>query len=737
MPMSLGQPENTQKILPSRAPALRTDWKPLLGAAFLAFMVNLLMRLIDLPAWGHPGLFVDDGHIMGTHDAYYWLAAAKGVRPTFNSEMHTLLRCMSIFFGGDLVRTAFLSPALLAGLVGVLGAFWGWLLAGTRGAWVAGLLAGLAPGFFRRTRIGYFDTDLMTLLMPLLTVFLLALLLSGILRASWRNDGSSQDSPNELFSAKYFFAYAFAFGLLARTGWWFHQAVLNFDLFAAFVAVLLVLTAARPGKRSLGLMGLSVFFVTACFGAPFFGLWAQSLEAWGVVCGFFLAVACHLLRAKLNLAEKYNLLVSFGILIAVSLLGGYLLGPTLLVIKQLAPYFKPVADGVAAGAAGVTPPTYPAVAQSIIEAENVGLAAIFMRLGPFSWLAPFGIIGLIWVVLRRPAAVLLLPLLGLGLAGWKLGVRFTMFGGPAVAIGLAVPLAWGMERLVRQKNLRAWYVPASQIAIGLAIVAGLAFQYKSLPLTPVIDKPHGEALVALGERAPEGSTVWTWWDYGYATQFYAGRMTPSDGGQHAGRYIYPTALALVSDSLRQSAGIIKYAALHGGDPSGEWDAMGAQAARAQVESLRTGDVPAPDKPQYLVVPWAGMRITKWISFFGSWQLDTGAAPEGYRSQRVTTAFQLDPRRGLLVPADGRPPIPVSSVDVLDGGDYKHHDFLQNLGAPHLVVNKGQQDTYLMDESLYSSTLVRLLVGNPEDPAISEHFQLVVEGSPHVRIYRVK
>ncbi|WP_022663480.1 STT3 domain-containing protein [Paucidesulfovibrio longus] len=709
---------------------LRVDWKTLLAACLLAWLVNFLLRMIDLSAWGHPGLFVNDGHIMGTHDTYYWLAAASGVRGTYNSEMHILLRGVSVLFGGNLVNAAFFGPVLLAGLVGAVGALWGWLLGGRNGAWLAGLLSGLAPGFYRRTRLGYYDTDLMTLLMPLLAGFLLALLLRKYIRPSWR----TVEQEPAAWGLRDALA-AVGFGMLARCGWWFHQDIFSYYVVIAWLAAALAIVGGVRGARGAALWQIALFGMAALWGREGTGL-SRALAGFAPLFALVLALGVGLLPAAPR-RRVISLPVGAAVLCLVALLGNFVLGPLDLIWSQLAPYFKPVADGVAAGVAGVTPPTYPAVAQSIIEAENVGLAAIFMRLGPFSWLAPFGIIGLIWVVLRRPAAVLLLPLLGLGLAGWKLGVRFTMFGGPAVAIGLAVPLAWGMERLVRAKNLRAWYVPASQIAIGLAIVAGLAFQYKSLPLTPVIDKPHGEALVALGERAPEGSTVWTWWDYGYATQFYAGRMTPSDGGQHAGRYIYPTALALVSDSLRQSAGIIKYAALHGGDPSGEWDAMGAQAARAQVESLRTEDVPAPDKPQYLVVPWADMRITKWISFFGSWRLDTGAAPEGYRSQRVTTAFQLDPRRGLLVPADGRPPIPVSSVDVLDGGDYKHHDFLQNLGAPHLVVNKGQQDTYLMDESLYSSTLVRLLVGNPDDPAISEHFQLVVEGSPHVRIYRVK
>ncbi|MGE4290662.1 MAG: STT3 domain-containing protein [Desulfovibrio sp.] len=717
---------------PVSQPDPRKDWKLLLLVCLLAWLVNLAMRLIDLSEWGHPGLFVNGGHVMATHDAYYWLAAAKGVRGTFNSEMQNLLKVLAVFFDGDLVRAAFYGPALLSGLVGVVGALWGWLLAGRNGAWLAGLLSGLAPGFFRRTRLGYFDTDLMTLLAPLLMSFFLFYLLRNYLVVSWRRD--SGDAAGTDGVSPFFLVLPFA--LIARMGWWFHQDIFLFGLVLLFLAFGLLLVAGKPEKRGEALLLLAIFAMLAFWGREGTG-YSYRFAPWSLLAAP--ALVAGWMFAPLPLRHKISgTWCGVGFFLAVVLAGGFWGWPLQAVWSQLAPYFKPVAEGVVAGASvGVTPPVYPAIAQSIIEAEGMSILGVLLRLGPFVWLAPFGILGLFWVLLRRPAALLLLPLLGLGIAGWKLGVRFTMFGGPAVAIGLAVPLAWALDRAVRNGKLRNWQQAAVQALVGLAILTGLALHYQALPLTPVMDRPHGEALVALGEKVPEGSMVWTWWDYGYATQFYAGRMTPSDGGQHGGRYIYPTALALTSDSLQQSAGIIKYAANHGGDPSPLWDQMGAEKAQTQVEALRTEDVPEPENPQYLVVPWSAMRLSKWINFFGSWRLDNGPAVGRPLYQRVTTPFQIDPGRGLFVPADGSRPFPISSVDVLDGGDYKHHDFLQNLDGAHLVINKGQQDTYLLDETFYSSTLVRLLVGNPEDPAISEHFQLVVEGTPHVRIYRVK
>ncbi|MEF2144008.1 MAG: STT3 domain-containing protein [Desulfovibrionaceae bacterium] len=709
---------------------LRADWKILLLACLLAYAVGLGLRLLEVPAWDHPGLRVGADHILATHDSYFWLAGADNVRRTYNSELASLINVLSGLTGADKVSVAFWGPAFIAPLVGVVGALWGWLLAGRNGALLCGVLAGVAPGFFRRTRLGYYDTDLFTLLAPFATAFFLAFLLRAYVRRSWVRSPEEQDGSASITP----FLLVLPLGFLARMGWWFHQDIFSFGLVLLALAFGLAALLGRREQRGETFLLLAFFGIVAFWGREGTGVAYRTFGAFAPLFGAALVAVWIFLPAAAR-KRAGSVWAGLGVFAGVVLLGNFLGWPLSSIIKQLSPYLKPVADTVATQAQ-LVPPVYPAIAQSIIEAKNVPLAEVLMRLGPFSWLAPLGIVGLLAACLRRPLAVLLLPLLGLGLAGGILGVRFTMFGGAAVAVGLGVCVTWALDWLLARKSQRGWLHPVIQLALASVLVAGLGVTYKALPLTPVLDRPHAEGLVELGKLVEKDATVWTWWDYGYVTQFYTKRTTPSDGGLHAGREIYATALALSSDSLQQAANIIKYSAARDNRPAQDWDRMGGAQARAEVRDLLLVELPAPEKAQYLVVPWAAMNILKWISYFGTWDLESGGGFQ-FAIQRITTPFHLDTGLGALIPDDGQRPLPLSSVDLVDGQGYKHHDFYQNSGAPHLVINKGQRSNYLLDDRAYRSTLVQLLVGDPVHSSIAERFELVVEGSPHFRAYRVK
>ncbi|MGE4554296.1 MAG: hypothetical protein AB7D57_14385, partial [Desulfovibrionaceae bacterium] len=55
----------------------RRDWKWFLALAVLVYLVCLAVRLLGYSAWEHPGLRVDGGPILATHDSYFWLAGAE------------------------------------------------------------------------------------------------------------------------------------------------------------------------------------------------------------------------------------------------------------------------------------------------------------------------------------------------------------------------------------------------------------------------------------------------------------------------------------------------------------------------------------------------------------------------------------------------------------------------------------------------------------------------------------
>jgi len=76
-----------------------------------------------------------------------------------------------------------------------------------------------------------------------------------------------------------------------------------------------------------------------------------------------------------------------------------------------------------------------------------------------------------------------------------------------------------------------------------------------------------------------------------------------------------------------------------------------------------------------------------------------------------------------------------SFDFLKNGKREFNKYENNYGA-HLLYNDPVKQCFLVDDLVYSSILVKLLIDNPETPSLKEHFKLVYEGFPFVRVYEV-
>ena len=152
----------------------KRDWKLLLAVGAVVFAVSFGFRCMDYPSWNHEQFKVGDEFIMGTHDAYHWLAGAVGVGHATDTMMAAMPRVFSQWTGVPVGLFGFWAPVVFASLVAVVVALWAWTLGGLPAGLCAGVLAVLTPGFYFRTRLGYYDTDIATLLFPLLMSWALA-----------------------------------------------------------------------------------------------------------------------------------------------------------------------------------------------------------------------------------------------------------------------------------------------------------------------------------------------------------------------------------------------------------------------------------------------------------------------------------------------------------------------------------------------------------------------------------
>lgn len=722
-------------------PVWREDWKWLLAIALLGYGVTLAIRFMDAGNWAGPGLTAAGEGLMATHDTYGWLAGAKGVGNFTVYGMSSLARVLSGLFGAPLWKVGFWAPAYLASFVAVGTALWGWLLGGRRTAIAAGMIGALSPGFYYRSRLGYFDSDPFTLLMPLLIGFMLAHLLSFCCTRGWFATPEERLEGGPVPAALPWLALGY--GLMARVAHFAHDDIRAIGIVLFWLAVVLAAVTGRPGRRMDALKLLTVYALAAYAGLRHYQMNVFQLEPLEILV---LAAAIGLAALLWRRPERLKPLLDhpwvwLAALLVLAVLGGMLepLGPF---VGKAMNYLKPVADAplpgaTAAGVGAVHGPVYPGITQSIREAKNVvDWTTFFAGVSVAPWTGVLGGVGLVFILLLRPAFLLLLPITALGVGSLFVGVRFAMFGGPSFALGLGLGVHWLGKALLARTGARENALTLVQILLAGVCLLGYVGCYRNLAPTPVLAPAHAEALMKLKTIASKDASIWTWWDYGYATQYYAERMTPIDGGRHAGRDIYPTALALMTPSARQAAQIINMSAGLNQDPARRWDRQSAPEVHQEIAVLATSDQPMKRPPtQYLVVCWENMGLLYWMGFYGSWDVVAGKGTPA-KTQAVNEAFNIDQVRGVMTFRAGSAPIPIRSVDMLTQGGPRRALFPVNPAAPHLVINDVAKQVRLMDDMAYNSMAVQLLIGDPARAEVSSYFKLVHEGFPLVRIYEV-
>ncbi|MDY7001516.1 MAG: hypothetical protein SVS15_07025, partial [Thermodesulfobacteriota bacterium] len=380
----------------------------------------------------------------------------------------------------------------------------------------------------------------------------------------------------------------------------------------------------------------------------------------------------------------------------------------------------------------VKKPVYPGITQSVVEAQNLPLTQILDKLYVKVWVTVAGLAGFIVVIVLRPAALFLLPLAALSFTGVKLGARMSMFGGPDVALGLSLPLCWLIAWLIGKRPWRRFAVTVLQAVLGVALLWPLLSFYRTLGPTPILYKQHCLALQELEKISPPNSQVWTWWDWGYATMYYSGRMSFADGARHSGEYLYPLGLALTTPNPLQASQLIKYGALKNNRPWTIWDKRPAEEVQGFIQSLGYQRYQFPGiSRQYLVVTWENIRLAYWITYYGSWDVKTGQGVHG-KCIILSQPFSVDHAAGVLRIEGEKKPVPLASMDTLFLGGRNHEDFSGQGGR--LVVSKVAGEAFLMDDLCYQSMMVQLLMGRPDDPQLRGLFRIVFEGYPLVRVY---
>ena len=724
------------------------------------------LRMLEWPCWQNPEYRLGSQWLLATHDAYHWVAGAEGIGLAVGHPMAEMLRLLADALGTYPAAVAFWFPAVLASFVALIVYAWVWALGSMEAGVAAWLLTSLAPGFLARTMLGYYDTDLVTLFFPLLMTLAPAswamrymLLPQMVLRRLAIGSGSmtarrlfSRGLPDDglverLRHAEHLgnplrWQWIVLLGCSGVISWWTQEWHSVFPYLIRYNVLLLAfmsLIMAPRGRRALLLLGSLAYALPTLSGPVGFGFSLLLLLA-GTKSG---------LKARRMLCRPW-VLVLLWVGVAALLVHGEILTT---LMNHVNAYMKHAGDVKSTGEGAVL--MYPSVNQSIIEVQDLSFAALFPYFHPWMEAAILGLLGFFVVIVRRPGALFLLPLAALGILSTKLGGRMVMFGAPVVALGLALPLYWIWQRLLRT-SLRGSVAGLLTSAVLVALmVVPFVEMIPAMSQGPMINRRHAEALTRARTMTPPDSMLWLWWDWGYAAHYFSHRATIADGAQHAGPSLYLPAAVFATDNARFARQLIRSTAWRGNEAGNVFEGLDGNSAQALMDKLRSDETPLIEAKGklYLVVSFEMLRLGFWISNFGNWNFVTHSGEGGALSiVPQELAYRLDTGEVRLEGSTSA--IYASSITVFEETGVTRHNYIQEWFDAHPNATQQQQQGFLSnrrninfffnrvtdeklakDEGLYNSHMVQLLMGEPQNPRFSPYFKLVYD-NVFARIYEV-
>jgi dolichyl-diphosphooligosaccharide--protein glycosyltransferase len=700
---------------------------------FAAFAACVGLRLLEAPRWFAPELLLDGQPLMSTHDAYAWLAGAMGVNLRGHEPLAVIVELVNGLTGLSPEAIGFWLPPLLAALAGLPFVHLAHRLGILAFGFPAAVVAGCSLGYVVRTRVGSLDTDPFALFFPLFLAVELFITLSPLLREVWRGPAEKPDvrgAPDRVSVGACF--GSFGLGLWCMAGVWLYagmRPVITILLcFAALLGAALGRPQVRPWSVVLPLLPLAMLALGG--GA-------------GVVVGLGFALAVWR-RPELGFSRRAGWTIAAALALMVVVFGFEIVRD---IVVRLDYWLFPAADVVVSATNG---PNLPSVLQSIREAQSMPLVDVARYLSVHPVLTIALVLGYAWLAFRRPAALVFVPLLALGLCASILGARFVMFGAAAMGAGVL-----GLGLLARRFVPRAWgRFPLAVALAGAILVPATLFMDRLRP-DPVLSPRHAAALAEISSVTPSSSWLWLWWDYGYAAEFYAERFPIANGARHDAKWLYPLA-AVHAGKPFEAANLMRFFAFSmqaqeralserpeiSGNPSfihertppmtalAGLDGLSAQAeAQAVADGRRKPEGGYPD--QYFVVSWDTLRLAGWIIRFGTRNLADGTFATGDVS-RIEGDMRVDTEQGLLhSPLAGT--LPLASLDVLDEAGNSGFSWQRGSGM-HVVMNRQTREAFMMDATAYGSAMVQLLVGEPS--RFARDFELVIDAAPWARVYRL-
>lgn len=707
--------------------SLTKDTKVTLLYIALAFLFSVAIRMIWFYQFLDYNPFWFNGQFMiNTNDGYYWAEGARDILNGFNhqefdlSPVDSAASQVSAFF-------AYILPFSFESVILFMPIFLGSLIVipiiliaksidNLEMGFIAALLASIAHSYYNRTMIGYYDTDMLNIVLPM---FLLWSIIWAI--------RTNQD--------KYLLITAVDI-LIYR--WWYPQ---SYSLESAFFSLILLYTLLFDRKNSYNYKLLAIMMF-AMVGFD------------GYIRAIFVLIAFFLYKR-----EQYDKYVHY--ILAFSIVLFFVSGGFNPIWSQLKGYvFK---DALMMGEEGLKLHFY-SVMQTVREAGHIPFNVFADRISGHVITFVASVAGYIYLSYKHRVMLFGVPLVGLGFLAYVGGLRFTIYAVPVLAFGVAF-LITEIARFMPTKRLKFLSMTAFTLLILTPNIAHIQ-EYK---VPTVFNTDEVKVLDMLKSRASREDYVIAWWDYGYPIRYYSDVKTLIDGGKHAGDVNFPVSFMLTNPqdvSAKLARLDVEYS-----EEKFKFQKENEKMIRdknltifSNIEEMTKkygfsdtndfllsleGDIELPKKTRdiYFYLPYRMIDIYPTVEMFSNLDLMNGnmknrsffyATKQFKQEENILNLSQgivVDLKEMIVKINENKVPI----KRVVQSAYDKNMKFTKNVqlvnqnGELNLIFMSSYNTFLLVDEKTYNSLYIQLSVLQEYDRMLFEEVIL----TPHAKVYKLK
>jgi dolichyl-diphosphooligosaccharide--protein glycosyltransferase/undecaprenyl-diphosphooligosaccharide--protein glycosyltransferase len=691
-------------------------WKEISILMFIAYVFSFAIRLIWVWQFkDNPNFIWNDQIMINTNDGYFFAAAVESMlngthlpNPRIDIALNS--------YPGFVYTSYFLAkytpmsletvilylPAIISGLVVIPLILVGKLIKLPWVGFFAALLGSIVWSYYNRTMIGYYDTDMFSVLLQFTTLYFFLL---------------------TIYEKKDSHVLWLAFSLLLYPFFYPQGLSLIYAIFIVWTIYQLILQ--KEEKNSY------LFIVVASIALWAIPIWVKAL--------LIVVIFIFLEQVKNKLDNKRFFYLALAAVI-VFLFFGNVFG---LILSKVSVYLN---RGVEESGLH-----FYQVIQTVREAGQISWETVSNRIigSPLSLL--LALVGYILLVTKHKPFILALPLIGVGIFAHWAGLRFTVYAVPVAAFSL-VYLFYIISLYI--KNKRAAY----SIFVGLSLFALYPnithiIGYK---VPTVLNKIEVQDLQALNKIADAKDYTLTWWDYGYPIWFYSDTSTLIDGAKHHNdNFIISKIMQTSSPELAANLSRLAVESYESSNYETVTNIIFKNKQKDQINpntllsELENGsyDLPKKTRDIYLYLPYRMLNIFPTVAVFGNLDLMTGKAKRSivfYPTRAVQqqknmitlqNGIKFDSQKGNILLGNQNQKVKyfIVTSNSNDGTIKLQSQHYHADGNMVVLYMKSYGQFVVMDIKTFNSTYVRMFLLGKYDKNL---FELVVS-SAYSKIYKLK